>query len=81
VRAPVGIISLFFTAIMLSHYTKHNLTPIAGDVTTSLFKTLAWMAEGKQPHPRPPPINLAYTQASVVGVHGSDRECRRCFLL
>ena len=31
--------------VMLSHYTKHNLTAIAQKVTAALFKTLAFMAE------------------------------------
>ena len=40
-----GIVSLFFCAIVMSHYTKYNISQNSQIITVSGFKTIAFMAE------------------------------------
>jgi sodium/hydrogen exchanger 8 len=40
-----GIMSLFVCGMMMSHYTRYNITPQAEAVTTHGFHALAWVAE------------------------------------
>ena len=40
-----GIVSLFFCAIVLSHYTKYNISQTSRVITVSGFRTMAFLAE------------------------------------